>query len=188
MSIRLSLLAILDQGQCYGNQLRLEFERRTGGVRAVNVGQVYQTLERLERDKLAARVQPNDAGYTHFRITPAGSAQVHEWFSTATSEAARADLAMKVVLAMTLPGVDAAHLIELERSFARAAIARHEDALLADPEGSFARGLMLQSLVLAAEAELRWLDRCEQHLASRPAYGLATEPPKRGRPAQVTRA
>ncbi|MCU1439516.1 MAG: transcriptional regulator [Rhodoglobus sp.] len=182
MSIRLSLLAILDQGQCYGNQLRLEFERRTGGMRAVNVGQVYQTLERLERDRLAARIQPDGAGYTYFRITPAGAAEVRRWFSTPTSETARADLAMKVVLAMTLPGVDAAAVIELERTFARGTIARQDSA------ESSERRLIVESLVLAAEAEVRWLDRCDEQLASEHPYGLATEPPKRGRPAQVTRA
>ena len=70
MSVRQSLLAILDRGACYGSQLRAEYERRTGA--AVNVGQVYTTLERLERDGLVegagvddeARVlwQPTDAG------------------------------------------------------------------------------------------------------------------------------
>jgi DNA-binding PadR family transcriptional regulator len=182
MSIRLSLLAILDEGQCYGNQLRLEFERRTGGMRTVNVGQVYQTLERLQRDRLAARIEVDGAGYTYFRITPAGSAEVHKWFSTPTSETARADLAMKVVLAMTLPGVDAAAVIDVERTLARATIARQDSA------ESSERRLILESLVLAAEAEVRWLDHCEKLLASERAYGLATEPPKRGRPAQVTRA
>ena len=49
MSVRQSLLAILDQGSCYGYQLRTEYERRTGAP-TLNVGQIYTTLERLERD------------------------------------------------------------------------------------------------------------------------------------------
>ncbi len=53
MSVRLSLLAILDQGPCYGYQLRTEFDRRTGSTWPVNVGQIYNTLDRLERDKLS---------------------------------------------------------------------------------------------------------------------------------------
>ena len=55
MSVRLSLLAILDQGPCYGYQLRAEFDRRTGSTWPLNVGQIYNTLERLERDGLVSR-------------------------------------------------------------------------------------------------------------------------------------
>ena len=50
MTVRQSLLAILDQGPCYGHQLRAEFERRTGATWPLNVGQIYNTLERLERE------------------------------------------------------------------------------------------------------------------------------------------
>ena len=53
MSVRQSLLAILAQGPCYGYQLRSEFERRTGSSSSLNVGQIYGTLERLERDAVA---------------------------------------------------------------------------------------------------------------------------------------
>ena len=50
MSIRRGLLALLAQEPMYGAQLRTEFESRTGGTWPLNVGQVYTTLSRLERD------------------------------------------------------------------------------------------------------------------------------------------
>ena len=53
MSIRHSLLALLVEGDAYGNQLRTAFEERTGGTWPLNIGQVYQTLDRLVRDGLA---------------------------------------------------------------------------------------------------------------------------------------
>ena len=53
MSVRQSLLAILDQGACYGYQLRAEFDRRTGSTWPLNVGQIYNTLDRLERDPMS---------------------------------------------------------------------------------------------------------------------------------------
>src|SRR6266851_4891752 len=53
MSIRHALLALLSEGPKYGLQLREEFEARTGEVWPLNVGQVYTTLQRLERDGLA---------------------------------------------------------------------------------------------------------------------------------------
>ena len=55
MTVRQSLLAILDQGPCYGYQLRAEFDRRTGSTWPLNVGQIYNTIDRLERDGLVAK-------------------------------------------------------------------------------------------------------------------------------------
>ena len=52
MSVRHALLALLSEGPKYGLQLREEFEARTGEVWPLNVGQVYTTLQRLERDGL----------------------------------------------------------------------------------------------------------------------------------------
>jgi DNA-binding PadR family transcriptional regulator len=52
MSVRHALLALLSEGPKYGLQLREEFEARTGDVWPLNVGQVYTTLQRLERDGL----------------------------------------------------------------------------------------------------------------------------------------
>ena len=58
MSVRHALLALLSEGPKYGLQLRQEFEARTGEVWPLNVGQVYTTLQRLERDGL---VESDDA-------------------------------------------------------------------------------------------------------------------------------
>ena len=59
MSVRHALLALLSEGPKYGLQLRQEFEARTGEVWPLNVGQVYTTLQRLERDGL---VESDEAG------------------------------------------------------------------------------------------------------------------------------
>ena len=56
MSVRHALLALLSEGPKYGLQLRNEFEGKTGDVWPLNVGQVYSTLQRLERDELVAAV------------------------------------------------------------------------------------------------------------------------------------
>ena len=52
MSVRHALLALLSEGPKYGLRLRQEFEARTGEMWPLNVGQVYTTLQRLERDGL----------------------------------------------------------------------------------------------------------------------------------------
>jgi len=59
MSVRHALLAFLSEGPKYGLQLRQEFEKSTGDVWPLNVGQVYTTLQRLERDEL---IESDDRG------------------------------------------------------------------------------------------------------------------------------
>ena len=66
MSVRQSLLAILDQGPCYGYQLRAEFDRRTGSTWPLNVGQIYNTLDRLERDGLVAKGDTDAQGHVYY--------------------------------------------------------------------------------------------------------------------------
>ena len=82
MSVRQSLLAILDRGACYGSQLRAEYERRTG-VR-VNVGQVYTTLERLERDGLIESIGVDDEAHVLWQPTAAGRDDARSWLAGAS--------------------------------------------------------------------------------------------------------
>ena len=70
MSVRHALLALLSEGPKYGLQLRQEFEARTGEVWPLNVGQVYTTLQRLERDGL---VESDDAEAATARRRASGS-------------------------------------------------------------------------------------------------------------------
>ena len=107
MSVRQSLLAILDQGPCYGYQLRSEFDRRTGSTWPLNVGQIYNTLDRLERDGLVEKGQTDAQGHVFWQITDAGSAEVRDWLAAPVERAAgtRDELAIKLAVAATLPGV-----------------------------------------------------------------------------------
>ncbi|CAN5351614.1 helix-turn-helix transcriptional regulator [soil metagenome] len=178
MSIRQSLLAILDLGPCYGYQLRLEFERRTAAPSPLNVGQVYATLERLERDGLVEKQAPDEAGHLYYAITDAGRDAARSWLGEAVPPTARDDLATKLALALTLPGADPAALIAAQRGLVTASLADH----LARQHATLAERIVGDALALAAEAELQWLDRCERLLADAAPYGLEAEPPRRGRP------
>src|SRR4051812_27209061 len=109
LSIRLSLLALLEEGPRYGYQLRTEFEARTGGAWPLNVGQVYSTLARLERDGFVAPLAAAaDESQVHYGITDAGRAAVATWFATPVERATppRDELAIKLALAVTVPGID----------------------------------------------------------------------------------
>src|SRR6476659_1872291 len=105
MSVRHALLALLSEGPKYGLQLREEFEARTGEVWPLNVGQVYTTLQRLERDGLVE--SDDDAGpQKGFRITADGTEELAGWLRTPPDLASppRDELVIKILIAVRLPG------------------------------------------------------------------------------------
>ncbi|HEY2793468.1 MAG TPA: PadR family transcriptional regulator, partial [Micromonosporaceae bacterium] len=110
MSIKHGLLALLERGPMYGYQLRAEFEESTGGTWPLNIGQVYTTLGRLERDDLVRPLPETDGGQRSYEITDAGRSELAHWFVTPVNHADRPrdELAIKLALALTTPGVDAA--------------------------------------------------------------------------------
>ena len=174
MSVRNALLALLEQGPRYGYQLRAEFEHHTGGTWPLNVGQVYTTLARLERDGLVEGRGEDGEGHVVYAVTDAGRQEVTDWFTSpvARTQPPRDELAIKLALAVTVPGVDVGAVIQQQRSATMTALQDYTrlKRRAADPgEGSdgsaeLAWGLVLDSLVFSAEAEIRWLDHCEARL------------------------
>src|SRR6478752_5579218 len=100
MSVRQSLLAILDQGACYGYQLRAEFDRRTGSTWPLNVGQIYNTLDRLERDGLVRKDAVDLQGHVYWRITDDGRSVLRDWLHTpvARADGTRDELTIKLAM------------------------------------------------------------------------------------------
>ncbi|KTR92444.1 hypothetical protein NS220_14335 [Microbacterium testaceum] len=181
MSVRQSLLAILDHGACYGSQLRAEYIRRTGA--SVNVGQIYTTLERLERDGLVDNGGVDDDGRILWSVTPAGRAEARAWLRTASVADGRDELALRIALAVTLPGVDVAGILSAQRAGVRAALAEEGTP----SEGTDATGTAIVAAARRArlEAELRWLDEVEELAAGSTALAISDERPRRGRPARA---
>ena len=186
MSVKQGLLALLKERPMYGYQLRTEFERRTGATWPLNVGQVYTTLGRLERDGLVEPAGEDAEGHAFYGITDAGRAAVASWFETPVGREAppRDELAIKLAIAVTVPGVDIHGVIGRQRTATIRALqdytrlkARAGDA--GEPD-ELAWLLVLDSLVFAAEAEVRWLDHCEARLAraaiERPRGGVEPAP------------
>ena len=173
MSIRRGLLALLAQEPMYGAQLRSEFESRTGGTWPLNVGQVYTTLARLERDGLVEGAGEADVeGRIAYRLTEAGQTEVLRWWAAAVDRDStpRDELVIKLALAVTVPGVDVQRVVQTQRT----ATLGHLQALTklkrgtsddAGDQKELAWLLVLDNLVYAAEAEIRWLDHVETRLA-----------------------
>jgi DNA-binding PadR family transcriptional regulator len=181
MSVRQALLALLEQGPMYGYQLRSEFENRTGSTWPLNIGQVYTTLARLERDGLVEGAGGDDEGHVVYRVTEAGQHEVATWFSTpvARTQPPRDELAIKLALAVTVPGVDVTAVIQGQRTATMSALQdytrlKRTGRAHPDDAGEMAWTLVLESLVFAAEAEIRWLDHCEARLRRTASEGGRT--------------
>ena len=158
------------RGPMYGYQLRAEFESRTGATWPLNVGQVYTTLARLERDGLVEAAGSDDGGHVFYGVTNRGRAEVATWFATPVSRSAppRDELAIKLAMAVTVPGVDVRAVVQGQRTATIRALQDYTRLKArADTENphELAWLLVLDSLVFAAEAEIRWLDHCESRLA-----------------------
>ncbi|MBP2583294.1 DNA-binding PadR family transcriptional regulator [Streptomyces sp. PvR006] len=176
MSIRHGLLALLERGPRYGSQLRTEFESRTGSTWPLNVGQVYTTLSRLERDGMVAQGGEDAAGHALYAITDSGRAELRTWFEKPVDRTspARDELAIKLAMAVGASGVDIRDVIQSQRRHTVKAMQDYTrlkaQALIAVESGGarerddIAWLLVLEQLIFQTEAEARWLDHCESRL------------------------
>jgi DNA-binding PadR family transcriptional regulator len=187
VSVGMSLLAILDEAPAYGLQLRNEFETRTGGVWPLNVGQVYTTLDRLDRDGFVEPVRESGAeGQKLYKITRAGRRRLESWFAQPMQQSApsRDELVLKLIMAERRGGAATTGVIQAER---RAAIEQLQEytRLKRDTSGDAELGwlFLLDSLIFQTEARVRWLDACEARLAraAAPAARRAAAKPSRQR-------
>jgi len=187
MSVRHALLALLAEGPKYGLQLRQEFEERTGEVWPLNVGQVYTTLQRLERDGLVESDDPTDDGpQNHFRLTAAGETELGTWLRTPPdlSSPPRDELVIKVLVALRVPGLDIHEVIQAHRRYLIELMQQwtrlKEDA--GDSDGAVAFALVVDAELFRLDSVIRWLDaadgRLKRHQADTASTGMApTAPP-----------
>ncbi|MBI1381888.1 MAG: PadR family transcriptional regulator [Planctomycetaceae bacterium] len=173
MSVRHSLLALLAEEPRHGYGLKAQFERSTAGTWPLNVGQVYTTLARLERDGLAEPTDPDgDASGARqsWRITDLGREALGRWFEepVALDPPARDELAIKVLLAIAADAESVGPILVRQRAAAlerMAELTRHKAK--ADPMRELPWVLVLDALLLKLEAEVRWLDLVAARLAAR---------------------
>ncbi|MDA0635523.1 PadR family transcriptional regulator [Nonomuraea sp. MCN248] len=162
MPVRHGLLALLSTGPRHGYQLRVEFEASTGVTWPLNIGQVYTTLSRLERDGLVEPGESDDQGRVVYTITTAGRQEVERWFGTPVvpSDRPRDELVIKLAMAVAAKKVNVTEVIHTQRTATMQALQQLTRAKRAAAEGT-AQRLVLDSMIFKAEAEQRWLDHCE---------------------------
>jgi DNA-binding PadR family transcriptional regulator len=161
MSVRHALLGLLSEQSKYGHQLRQEFEERTGGVWPLNVGQVYTTLQRLERDGLIESDDSESEGpQKRFRITSTGREELTRWLGTPLDLTVppRDELVIKVLVALELPNVDVQEVLQVHRRYLVELM--QQWTRLKEDEGQYdlPLALVVDAELFRLDAVTRWLD------------------------------
>jgi DNA-binding PadR family transcriptional regulator len=192
MSIRHAMLALLSEGPKYGLRLREEFEARTGEVWPLNVGQVYTTLQRLERDGLIAPAPSpspaststsgsgaggdDDGTQKLYIITDDGTAELARWLRTPPdlSSPPRDELVMKILVALRVPGTDVRDVIQAHRRYLVELMQRWTRIKEDDAEEDLSMSLAVDAELFRLDSAVRWLDAAEARIRRAAADGPAT--------------
>jgi DNA-binding PadR family transcriptional regulator len=180
MSIRHALLALLSEGPKYGLQLRQEFEARTGEVWPLNVGQVYTTLQRLERDGLVESDDSAEEGpQKGFHITEDGQAELSEWLRTPPdfSSPPRDELVIKVLVAIQLPEVDVGEVVQVHRRYLVELMQQWTRLKEDESRLDLNFALVVDAELFRLDSLIRWLDTADGRL-KRAAAGVDAPAPQ----------
>ena len=186
MSVRHALLALLSEGAKYGLQLREEFEARTGEVWPLNVGQVYTTLQRLERDGLVESDDSDSEGpQKGYRITAAGRQELADWLRTPSDIASppRDELVMKILVALRVPGTDVREVIQVHRRYLVELMQQWTRIKEAEAEADMSLALVVDAELFRLDSVIRWLDDADGRIkraAAEPAETTPSTPRARG--------
>jgi DNA-binding PadR family transcriptional regulator len=176
MSVRHAMLALLSEGPKYGLQLREEFEARTGEVWPLNVGQVYTTLQRLERDGLAeSDGEAEDGPQKRYRITAGGEAELAGWLRSPPdlSSPPRDELVMKVLVALRVPGIDVHEVIQAHRRYLVQLMQQWTRIKEDESDSDLSLALVVDAELFRLDAVVRWLDTADGRLKR-----AAADPPR----------
>jgi DNA-binding PadR family transcriptional regulator len=175
VSVRHALLALLSEGPKYGLQLRQEFEVSTGEVWPLNVGQVYTTLQRLERDGFVESDDTEEAGpQKGFRITESGGKELNTWLSTPPDMTSppRDELVIKILSAVRVPGVSVHDVIQVHRRYLVELMQQWTRLKEDEAEFDLSFALVVDAELFRLDSVVRWLDTADGRLKR-----AAIEPP-----------
>jgi DNA-binding PadR family transcriptional regulator len=167
MSVRHAILALLSEGPKYGLQLREEFEARTGEVWPLNIGQVYTTLQRLERDGLiTADDGDTDNTQKPYHLTDSGACELSRWLRTPPDldSPPRDELVMKVLVAMRVPGTDIRDVIQSHRRYLVELMQQWTRVKENGAPGDLSLGLAVDAELFRLDGAVRWLDAAEARI------------------------
>ena len=192
MSVRHALLALLSEGPKYGLQLRQEFEARTGEVWPLNVGQVYTTLQRLERDGLVESEGDEEGPQKGYSITAEGEAELASWLRTPPdlSSPPRDELVIKVLVALHMPGVDVHEVVQAHRHYLVQLMQEWTRLKEYAADRDLAFALAVDAELYRLDSVVRWLDAADGRIkraALEEREGAPTALPRAPRKVEVPR-
>jgi DNA-binding PadR family transcriptional regulator len=166
MSVPHALLALLSEGPKYGLRLQNEFESRTGEAWPLNVGQVYTTLQRLERDGLVEADEEGERSQKRYRITSEGTQDLAAWLRTPPElvPPPRDELVIKVLVALQIPGIDVREILQVHRRNAIEVMQRYTRLKAEAAQADVPMALVADAELFRLEAIVRWLDATDTRL------------------------
>jgi DNA-binding PadR family transcriptional regulator len=179
VSVPHALLALLSEGPKYGLRLQNEFESRTGEVWPLNVGQVYTTLQRLERDGLVeADDGDGERSQKRYRITSAGAQDLADWLRTPPElvPPPRDELVIKVLVALQIPGIDIQAILQAHRRHVIEVMQRYTQVKADAAKDDVPLALVADAELFRLEAIVRWLDAADVRLKQLPQVAAVGAP------------
>ena len=162
------VLAMLAKEPSHGYELRSRLREALGPVgEAMNAGQIYVTLGRLEKAGLvASEREPGLADRPDrkvYALTPAGQQRVASWMAEVSwPGSAPTEFHLKLIAAAAAGLADPVAIVDTQRRELLRRLREAQRAAMAEPDGSGA-GLLLEGVVLRLQADLRWLEACERY-------------------------
>lgn len=171
MSFKHAILGLLADGPLHGYELKALYQEQLVPSTELNFGQVYTTLDRLQRDgwvKHDVVSQQERPDKKVFAMTAEGRRQLESWMDTPSvvNLDMRNETCLKLMLARRLAHVDVIQVLKVEK---RACLARlHEltqARARAKEDGEAVQTVLLLDLgVRRLEAFMKWLENCDEVL------------------------
>ena len=161
------VLALLAKEPSHGYHLRTRLRQALGPLgEAMNDGQVYVTLTRLEKAGLVTAEptagRPERPDRKMYELTAAGQQRVAKWLAEVSwPKPDLAEFHLKLIAAAAAGLADPLAIVDTQRRELLRRLRDAERAALAEPAGS-AAGLLLEGIALRLQADLRWLEACER--------------------------
>lgn len=163
-----ALMGLLAREPRHGYDLKNAFESMLSGTWSLNIGQVYATLSRLERDGLVeSEVVPQDLlpDRKVYFLTDAGREELDRWLGQSTEGVVRLkdEFYIKLLVHQFVGSDGTLSLIWKQRQVYMKKLAQLT-GLRSDPSLEPATALLVEGAILHVEADLEWLDLCEERL------------------------
>jgi DNA-binding PadR family transcriptional regulator len=171
MSIKYAILGILAEGDLHGYELKSNFDDKVGDFWSLNYGQIYSTLDRLEKEELVThdrQAQDRRPDRKIFRITPQGRNELEKWLSTPVTKvrALRDEFFVKLVFMNKNNPGPVLDLIEKQKALYLKHMNRLTHRKVALKKGlenldALTTELLMDAGLFHAEADIKWLTHCE---------------------------